>query len=756
MSKKTRTNHSSERKGLPSKAEILEFINSAAGGVGKREISRAFKIKGADRVALKQLLRRLADDGLIAKRGRRIQPASALPPVAVLSVTGVDEDGELIGQPDKWDADNAGPPPSIIIHTRARGGPGSPRQLPKPGDRVLARLTTTGDERYPYEARVIRKLTAQAAHLLGIFRKVAGQSARIVPVDKKLRNELEVLPGDDSGAKSNELVEVATVHDRERGLVRAKVIKRFGSVDDQRNISMIAVHQYGIPVDFSESVVQFVDSLEPFPVKDRTDLRQLPLITIDPPDARDHDDAVWACRDDDPENEGGFRVIVAIADVAFYVRPGTELDEQARIRGNSVYLPDRVVPMLPERLSSDLCSLKEACDRPVLACFLTFDAKGRKRKHRFERAVMRSAASLSYDRAQAAIDGNSDRQSGALLEPALWPLWAAYDAVANARARRQPLELELPERKLLLDDAGNIERIVMPTRFDAHRLIEEFMIQANVAAAETLQSQGSAVLYRIHDAPSVEKIAALSRFLKALGLSAPIGQTMKPKHFNQLLKKCRGRSDEHIINEMILRTQAQAAYSADNLGHFGLNLRHYAHFTSPIRRYADLIVHRALIAALKLGPGGLDSRDIEKLHDTAELISATERRAMSAERDTVDRLIASHLAGQVRARFCGRISGMTKAGLFVRLEETGADGFVPASTIGSEYYVHDETRQALVGSETGETYQLGDSVEVRLLEVTPISGGLRFEILSEGKEGKPAIRDRIQRRRPRKTRHTRR
>ncbi|MGI9463276.1 MAG: ribonuclease R, partial [Aestuariivirgaceae bacterium] len=663
---------------------------------------------------------------------------------------------ELIGQPAKWEAENGEAPPSIIIHVSTRGAPGRPQQPPKPGDRILAKLSPTGDERYPYEARIIRKLTAQAAHLLGIFRTSPGQPARIMPVDKKSRNQLEVLPGDENGATNGELVEVSTFHDRGRGLIRAKVIKRFGSLDDQRNISMIAVHQYGIPVDFSESVLKFVDDLKPFPVKDRTDLRDVPLVTIDPPDARDHDDAVWACADDDAANEGGFQVIVAIADVAFYVRSGTELDQEARIRGNSVYLPDRVVPMLPERLSTDLCSLKEARDRPVLACFLTFDAKGRKRKHRFERAVMRSAASLSYDRAQAAIDGKPDKQAAMLLEPVLKPLWAAYAAVAKARAHRQPLELELPERKIILNEAGHIDQIVTPPRFDAHKLIEEFMIQANVAAAETLQSQGSPLLYRVHDAPSVEKVAALSQFLKTLGLSAPVGQTMKPKHFNQLLKKCRGRSDEHIVNEMILRTQAQAIYSAENAGHFGLNLRHYAHFTSPIRRYADLIVHRALISAFKLGSDGLGDRDVEKLHETAELISSTERRAMSAERETVDRLIASHLAGQVRARFQGRIGGVTRAGLFVRLEETGADGFVPASTIGTEYYVHDETKQALVGSETGETFQLGDKIEVRLLEVTPITGGLRFEILSDGKKGKPVRRERNRRSAPRRPRRSRR
>ncbi len=736
MARKTRSSRTSTGQALPTQADILAYINSAPAAVGKRQIARAFNIKGSDRVALKQLLRQLADDGVIAKRGRRIQLASALPPVAVIAVVGIDEDGELIGQPAAWD-EASGAPPSIIIHARPRAGPARHQQPPKTGDRILAKLNATRDERYPYEARIIRKLTAPSARTLGIFQKSPGQPSRVMPVDKKSRNQLEVRPGDENGAKSGELVAVATVHDRGRGLVQAKVVKRFGPVDDQRNISMIAVHQHGIPLDFPPAVVKAADHLKPVTADGRYDLRDLPLITMDPPDARDHDDAVWASADDAPGNKGGYQVIVAIADVACYVKPGTDLDHEARTRGNSVYLPDRVVPMLPERLSTDLCSLQQKRDRPVLACFLTFDAKGNKRRHRFERAIMRSAANLSYDAAQAAIDGKPDNRTGTLLEPVLKPLWAAYAAVAKARQRRQPLELELPERKIILDDDGHIERIVTPPRFAAHKLIEEFMIQANVAAAETLQTQASPLLYRVHDAPSPEKVAALGEFLRTLGLSSPAGQTMKPRQFNQLLKQCHGRPDQHIVNEMILRTQAQAFYSAENAGHFGLNLRHYAHFTSPIRRYADLIVHRALIAALKLGPDGLSTQDIKKLHETAELISTTERRAMSAERETTDRLIAGHLAGQLRARFHGRIGGVTRAGLFVRLEETGADGFVPASSIGSQYYVHDEAKHALIGSTTGETYQLGDPIEVRLVDVTPVTGGLRFEILSDGKKGKP-------------------
>ena len=462
------------------------------------------------------------------------------------------------------------------------------------------------------------------------------------------------------------------------------------------------------------------------------------LITIDPPDARDHDDAVWAEPDDDPANPGGVKVIVAIADVAAYVRSGTALDREARIRGNSVYFPDRVVPMLPERISNDLCSLREKEDRPALACFMTFDASGTKKSHRFDRVIMRSAAKLSYQEAQAAIDGRPNAKTETLVEPVLRPLWQAYDVLMKGRRRREPLELDLPERKLILDAHGLVERVVTPERLDAHKLVEEFMIQANVAAAETLEAKTTPLLYRIHEPPAREKLAALSEFLKTVGLSLPLGQVMRPKHFNRILAAAAGKEYQHVVNEIVLRTQAQAVYSPENKGHFGLTLRRYAHFTSPIRRYADLIVHRGLISALGLGNDGLTAEDIARLPDTADLVSGAERRAMAAERETIDRLIAAHLAGQTGSIFRGRIGGVVGAGLFITLTDSGADGFVPVSTLGREYFVYDQTRHALIGEKSGATYQLGDRVEVKLVETAPVSGGMRFEMVSEGRSGKPA------------------
>ncbi len=719
--------------GLPSEAAILEFIQSSPAVVGKREIARAFGLTGAEKIGLKALLRQLEQSGKLAKSRRKLIDTSTLPPVAVIEVTGIDRHGDAYGEPVEWDERAAGKPPQVLVEVR----PGEGIRPPAKGDRVLAKIEATPDQHYHFRARVIRGLSDRSKRILGVLRMVKGHGARLVPVDKKARNELQVRSGDENGAVEGELVEAEILKDHGRGLPLARVRKRLGDMNDQRNISLIAIHHHAIPNQFSEKVLSESEELKSFKADGRIDLRRTPLITIDPPDARDHDDAVWATPDDDPANAGGFQTIVAVADVATYVRPGSTLDKEARFRGNSVYFPDRVVPMLPERISNDLCSLREKEDRPALACFMVFDKSGTKRSHRFARVVMRSAARLSYEEAQAAIDGRPNAKTGVLLDGVLKPLWQAYAALMKARAKRAPLELYLPERKLVLDEMGRVTQVVTPLGLDAHKLIEEFMIQANASAAEELESRKMPQLYRVHEPPSEEKVRALSQFLKTVDLSLPLGQVMKPKHFNQLLNEVKGKDYQNLVNDIVLRTQAQAAYSPTNKGHFGLALRRYSHFTSPIRRYADLIVHRALVSALGFGDDGLSADDISRLAETAEMISDAERRAMAAERETTDRLIAAHLAGQTGAHFRGRIGGVVGAGLFIKLTDTGADGFVPVSSLGSQYFVYSDVQHALIGQRTGETYQLGDQVEVKLLEVTPVSGGLRFEMVSEGRQGKP-------------------
>ena len=717
--------------GLPSKKEIIEFLAGTTSKAGKREIARAFGIKGADRIALKALLREMTEEGLIAGSRRKLTRPGTLPSVTMLEITARDEDGEFLARPATWD-DESGPIPKILMVE----GRDNLAQLPGIGDRVLARLTPQKpDADYPYHARTIKKLPRTTSRsLLGIFRALSDGRGVIDPIDKKQLKEWTVPKGATGEAEDGELVRFEIARSARYGVPTARVVARLGNPEAQQAISLIALHAHGIPDEFPPAVIAEADAAKEVELGARVDLRNTPLITIDPADARDHDDAVFAEPDTAPDNEGGWIVIVAIADVAHYVTPGSALDKEARKRGNSVYFPDRVVPMLPERISNDLCSLKEGVPRPCLAVRMVFDKNGRKKSHRFFRGLMRSAASLSYEQAQAAIDGRTDEATAPLLETVLRPLWGAYESLSTARHARGPLELDLPERKILLDDKGRVRGIATPPRLDAHRLIEEFMIQANVAAAEALETKRSPLVYRIHDAPSKEKLVALGEFLATIDLKLPKAGTLKPAAFNRILTDTRKSPNAELVAEVVLRSQSQAEYSPRNLGHFGLNLRRYAHFTSPIRRYADLVVHRALIRAFGLGDGGLTDKEIDELEEISGAISDTERRAMAAERDTVDRLIAAYLADRIGAEFSAKVSGLVRSGLFVRLTKTGADGFVPASAIGHEYFYHDEVRQALVGEDTGLAYQLGDPVEVRLVEAIPTAGALRFDMLSEGRK----------------------
>ncbi|MEG6509751.1 ribonuclease R [Methyloligella sp. 2.7D] len=741
MNSKSRSDQ--KTRALPSKQDVLDFIQSSDEKVGKREIARAFGIKGADRIPLKALLREMTDEGLIAGSKKSLRQPSKLPSVTVVRITGRDQDGEFVAVPDNW-SDEDGAPPQIIVQGKRKG----PESAAGVGDRLLARIDKIDDETYAYQARPIKKLSSAPRSLLGIFRK-QGSGGVIDPIDKKQLKEWRVQASDTKEAEDGELVRFEIARSRGYGVPAARVVERLGNPKDRKAISLIAIHAHGIPDQFPQAVLAEAEAATPPGPEGREDLTALPLLTIDPQDARDHDDAVYAAPDDDPKNPGGHIVIVAIADVAAYVRPGSALDREAKMRGNSVYFPDRVVPMLPERISNNLCSLVEGETRPCMAVRMVFDKDGHKRDHRFTRALMRSAASLTYQQAQAAIDGQPDDVTGPLLEPVLKPLWAAYDSLAKAREQRGPLDLDLPERKILLDDQGEIADIVSPPRLTAHKLIEEFMIAANVAAAETLEAKKVPVVYRVHDAPSEAKIASLTDFLHSLDLKLARAGVLKPAHFNRILSQSRETPSAELVAEVVLRSQAQAEYTVGNLGHFGLNLRRYAHFTSPIRRYADLLIHRALIRSLGFGEGGLSDTEMEGLDETAEAISLTERRAMAAERDTVDRLVASFLADRVGARFEAKVSGVTRSGLFVRLNDTGADGFVPASTIGEEYYYHDETHQALVGEDTGSAYQLGDRVTVRLVEAIPTAGALRFELLTEGRKlgikRRPSSRARVAR-----------
>ncbi|MFP3943319.1 MAG: ribonuclease R [Alphaproteobacteria bacterium] len=716
---------------LPGREQILEYLESVEGEPNKREIARAFGVKGDERKELRELLRDMEDKGLLNRRGgKRFGKTGKLPSVTVVEVRDRDADGELICRPARWEGEGK-PPRILLVPGEARGGRRSAAALGV-GDRFLARLQWS-EEGY-YEARVIKRIGQSAHKILGVYHitgKGKNARGRIQPVDRRARSEPEVASADAQGAKNGDLVLAELLPMRTYGPKKARVVERLGHMSDSRSVSLIAIHAHGIPHEFPEAVLAEAEAIKEAGPAGRTDLRKLPLITIDPADARDHDDAVHAEPDPDPKNPGGFIVTVAIADVAAYIRPRSALEREARRRGNSVYFPDRVVPMLPERLSADLCSLMDGVDRACLAVRMTFTADGRKKTHKFVRGVMRAAAGISYEQAQAAIDGRPDEVTKPLLKPVLKPLWAAYEVLAAGREKRQPLDLDLPEHRIEIGKDGRIKQVRLRERLDAHRLIEEFMIQANVCAAQTLERRHIPLLYRVHDVPDQEKLESLRGFLDGLGLTLPKGTKIRPAHFNRILSRARGTEYGQLISDVILRSQSQACYQTDNLGHFGLNLARYAHFTSPIRRYADLTVHRGLIRALGLGKDGLTDEEAGELGTIGEEISGTERRAMAAERESTDRYMAAYLADRVGATFNGRVAGVTRFGLFIRLDETGADGLVPIASLGNDHYDHDEASHALVGRFTGAIHRLGDAAEVRLLEAAPVTGGLRFELLSE-------------------------
>jgi len=756
LSKKQKQKQQKLNVQLPSEEEIIKFASTLNGLVGKATIAQHFKVKNAEHSKLKALLNRMRQKGTFpnlinddSRDDKKLQnfdrkSTAKLDPTTVLRVARLDEDGEIVLELVNWDSTARGDAPAIRLKEKGdkRGGQRSDSQPLAAGDLILARLTPDKTVKNSYNARILKRLENNRESQLGVIRQ-AGTDLRIVPTEKKARFDFEIARGQEHQAKPGDLVRFEFLTGGSQGHRRTKVLERMGNIDDFQNISLIALTEQGIPVEMPLDVTAEAERIAPFKMSAKakhTDMRKVPLITIDPPDAKDHDDAVWAERDDDPHNRGGVKVIVAIADVAYYVHNGSKLDTEAQKRGNSTYLPDRVVPMLPEKLSNELCSLKGGVDRPALACFMTFDKNGKKLQHHFDRILMKSAAKLSYREAQDAIDGKPGDVAAPLLENVLEPLWAAYKVLLKGRDMRQPLNLELPERKLIFDKHGLMSDVIIADRFDAHKLVEEFMIQANVAAAESLEKHKIPVIYRIHDAPSPEKLVALAEFLKTLGLSAPTGQVMKPANFNGILAKVSGTEHEHVVNQVVLRSQSQAIYTTENLGHFGLNLRRYAHFTSPIRRYADLTVHRGLIRAFNLGSDGLSDGEISQLEEIAQEISKTERRSMVAERDTKDRMIAGFLSEEIGSTFSGRIGGMAPAGLFITLEGTGADGFIPVSTLAGDYFVHDETAMKMVGERTGETFQVGDQVQVKLQKVTPVSGGMQMEMISQGREGKPVGR----------------
>ncbi|WP_089878573.1 ribonuclease R [Citreimonas salinaria] len=706
---------------IPTKTDILDWISENPTLTSKRDIAKAFGIKGAARIDLKRVLKELEHEGHLEKRKKTYRDPDRLPPVSVLEVQAPNADGDLFARPLEWHGEGVEP---IVLIVPRQSDPALGE-----GDRILAKLQVVHEEDHNYEARLIRRIGSSPSKVVGIFRKGA-EGGRIVPIEKGSNKEWVVAADATGGAQEGELVEAEQAGPRGRmGLPRARILLRLGDPTAPRAVSLIAIHQHGIPDDFPEDVLAEADRMKPAGLAGREDLRDLPLVTIDPRDARDHDDAVFAEPDDDPKNPGGHVLWVAIADVAHYVRPGSKLDAEARRRGNSSYFPDRVVPMLPDRLSGDLCSLHEGVPRACIAARMVIDAEGELRRKKFVRGLMRSPASLTYERVQAAMDGRPDDETGPLLDPVIRPLYAAYAALKAARERRQPLNLELPERKIALDDEGKVSSVDFAQRLDAHKLIEEFMVLANVAAAQVLNEKDVPLLFRVHEEPPADKLESLRDTAEAAGFSLAKGQVLKTEHLNRLLDQAAGSDDADLINMSTLRSMTQAYYSPKNFGHFGLALRDYAHFTSPIRRYSDLVVHRALITAHGWGDDGLSPAEIERLEETAQHISDTERRSMMAERDTTDRYLAAYLSDRVGAEFTGRIAGIARFGVFVKLDETGADGLVPIGTLGREFFHFDADSGTLMGADSGRVIAIGMRARVRLVEAAPVTGGIAFEML---------------------------
>ncbi|MFL0412586.1 VacB/RNase II family 3'-5' exoribonuclease [uncultured Sphingomonas sp.] len=715
--------------GLPTRQQILDFISTSDTPAGKRELARAFGLTAQEKIGLKALLKDMADEGLIdSAPGRAFHKMGGLPKVTVLRIVDVDDSGTIWATPERWEADV--PPPRLRVRERKRGELGV-------GTRVLARTEEAGNG---WIAHPLKTLAPAAEQMIGVLRG-EGDRLWLQGVEKKDRREYAVSDAGDAEAGDLVLAERAGRPPR----ITARVVTRLGDPFAPRSFSLIAIHKHEIPHVFNQETLDEAERVARQPLgAGREDLTHLPIVAIDPADARDHDDAIWAERDDDPANPGGWRAIVAIADVSFYVRPGSALDREARRRGNSVYFPDRVVPMLPEVLSADVCSLKQGEDRAALACHLQVTKEGALKSFRFTRAIVRIAANIAYEDAQAAIDGTAPLPLSEEAAPradeimaALRHLWDCWAGLSIARDKREPLALDLPERQVALDEKGRLLSVAPRERLDAHRLVEDFMIAANVAAAKALEAKKAPVMYRIHEPPAREKLVGLKDYLATFDVAFALGQVIKPATFNRIIDRVGDADFRPQVMEQILRSQTQAYYGPANHGHFGLSLGSYGHFTSPIRRYADLLVHRALTSAYALGPGGLNGdEDFERLGET---ISKLERRAMEAERDTIDRYVAAFLAEKVGEVLDARITGIQNFGFFATVEGIGGDGLMPISDLGGEYFRHDETSHRLVGETSGEEYTLGQRLKLRLADANPVSGALRFE-LPEGKGARPARR----------------
>ena len=710
--------------GLPTKQDLLLWLKDNPNKVSKREIAKAFGITGSYKIGLKKLILDLENERKAPSKSNSESFISVIPSTVICIVKGPDKDGDIFL--DLLDWSEGEEIPKIFYFERSGSIPVSV------GDRILCELTKVEGKDYHYEAKLIRRIskTNNSSKIIGVFR-VSSSGGTLEALSKRLNTIWTIPRNAVNGSVDGDIVEAEQTSPKSRfGMSKARVISILGKTDDSKAISLIAIHEHSIVNEFSKEALSEAVNSAPVTLVDRDDLRHIPFVTIDPADARDHDDACYVELDLDVENKGGFIVWIAIADVAHYVQPNSLLDGEARNRGNSTYFPDRVVPMLPENLSADLCSLHEGEDRPCLALKMILDSGGKKTSQQFFRGLMRSRGSLVYREVQEAIDGNPSKKIQPILESIIKPLYKCYEVLQNTTKERGPLILDLPERKILLDDSGKVASIEFLDRLDAHKVVEELMILANVAAAEELFNNKSYFLYRIHEEPEKEKVNTLREIVKSCGLSFSKGQVLKTHHLNSLLCNAKETEYSELVSMSILRSMPQAYYGAQPIGHFGLALRRYTHFTSPIRRYADLVTHRAIIETINRGQNPLYEFDPVELEAIGESISICERKSMLAERDTVDRYLAAFFSDRLGLEVLGTISGVARFGIFVKIDESGADGLVPVSTIGNEYFRYNREKQVLVAERTGLVLGLGKRVLVRLVETNALTGGLTLQLIS--------------------------
>ncbi len=645
-----------------------------------------------------------------SRSSRRDKKSTNLPPVIIAEVTELNEHGEAIAVPSEWRDDRRRPPRIVLDNDKG----------PAVGDAVLVKLLAV--DAHSYNGQVLKILPKRPSRtVVGVYQNTK-RGGLLEPVNRKQKQDFFIAHGDEMDAESGDLVVADAIprsRNKQLGLPCAKVVQNLGDMDNPKCYSMIAIFNQEIPVDFpAEAIAQAEAATDPVP-EGRTDLRDIPLITIDGADARDFDDAVFA----EPHGDGGWHVLVAIADVAHYVQPDSPLDKEGLNRGNSVYFPDRVVPMLPEALSNGLCSLNPDVDRYCLAVHLYIDAEGALTSHEFVRGIMRSHTRLTYEQAQDIFD----TKSGEML-PELTNLYGAYATFLKQRDKRGAMDLDLPEYNIVMGEDGHVAKVEKRMRLDSHKLIEECMVTANIAAALTLEKKQLPGVYRVHEPPSEDKISDVRTFLKSMGFS--LNPTPVVKDFNKLIGKARGTPMESLLSGAILRSQMQAKYLPENLGHFGLGLTHYSHFTSPIRRYSDLITHRAICAHIagekKVAVGPKD----EALAAMADHISTTERRAMVAEREARDRYITAFMATSGDAEFEAHITSVGNYGVFVTLTDTGASGLVRMSDLGRDFYMYEEKLHCLIGRDTGQRFQLGQRLVVRLKQADIQLGSLSFRLIS--------------------------